>query len=134
MNDYKNNREYSEELLSGGKLVVRANDWFIHYYFPGIDLRYNGTFVDVKGSLIDKYIEAWKNNFRKYLELKNAIPDNGNFETKGEMDMSIRIGFAEGVCIRSFHLPIRDKEKLDLLISDYEYCKGKAQAIQQAIF
>ena len=84
--------QYSERLKSGGDLIVTATDWHIKYYFSGPDLRYNGTFVTVQGKEIDKYISAWKANYRKYQSLKSTIPNNGEFSTNGEMGMSIRIG------------------------------------------
>lgn len=43
------NGEYSEKLKSGGDLIVSSKSWYIRYYFPGPDLRYNGTFVNVPG-------------------------------------------------------------------------------------
>ena len=37
--------QYQEGLKSGGQLIVTERDWYIEYYFPGPDLRYNGTFL-----------------------------------------------------------------------------------------
>ena len=63
------NGEYSEKLTSGGELKVSVNSWHILYYFSGPDLRYNGTFVRVDGKDVDRYIDAWENNFNKLLRL-----------------------------------------------------------------
>ena len=52
------NGEYSEKLKSGGELKVSVNNWYIQYYSSGPDLRYNGTFVNIEGKDIDKYIDA----------------------------------------------------------------------------
>lgn len=122
--------EYKEKLTSGGELSVTAKGWSIKYYFAGPDRRYNGTFVTIPGNDIDKYIAAWKNNFKKYLELKKAIPAGGKFDTAAEMGMCIRIGFSEGVCLKSYHMPIRTEEKLNQVVSDYSFAKKRAQQIQ----
>ena len=124
------NGEYSEKLKSGGELIVSSNGWRIRYYFPGPDLRYNGTFVSINGSEIDEYISAWKENFEKYLQLKKTIPAGGRFETSGEKGMSIRLGWAEGVCLRSYHMPISTSAKLNEVIKDYTEAKVHASKIQ----
>lgn len=127
------NGQYSEKLSSGGDLVVTSKNWYIKYYFSGPDLRYNGTFVNVNGSEIDSYIRAWKNNFSKYLSLKKTIPSGGTFNTSGEMGMSIRIGWAEGVCLQSYHMPINSEAKLQQVIADYEYAKKRAIKLQEVL-
>lgn len=125
--------EYKEKLNSGGELSVTAKSWSIEYYFQGPDLRYNGTFVTIPGSDIDKYIAAWKNNFKKYIQLKQIIPAGGSFDTSAEMGMCIRIGFSEGVCLRSYHMPIRTEKKMNQIISDYNFAKKRAQQIQKLL-
>lgn len=120
---------YSEKLKTGGELIVTSTNWSIRYYFSGPDLRYNGTFVTLEGRDINKYIDAWANNFDKYLKLKETVLTGGNFETAGSMNMTIRIGFVEGVCIRSYHMPVRTHEKIIEIITDYEYARDKASKI-----
>ena len=128
------NGQYSEKLISGGELIVSIDSWNIKYYFPGPDLRYNGIFVTVKGSEIEKYISAWKSNYSRYLLLKKSIPVDGDFCTTGEMGMSIRIGrFFEGVCLYSNHMPIKTVEKLNQVISDYQYAKERAVKLQELL-
>lgn len=125
--------QYSEKLSSGGELVVNSESWYIEYYFSGPDLRYNGTFVRINGNEIDQYIQAWENNYKKYLVLKETIPENGEFNMCGEMGMSIRIGWAEGVCLDFYHMPINSEEKLNQVISDYEYAKERAIKLQEIL-
>lgn len=125
--------EYKEKLSSGGELSVTTKSWSINYYFSGPDRRYNGTFVTIPGSEIDKYIDAWKNNFNKYTELKQTIPPGGTFNAAGEMGMCIRIGFSEGVCLRSYHMPIRTADKLNQVLFDYSFAKIRAQQIQRLL-
>lgn len=125
--------QYSEKLKSGGELVVTDQSWYIEYYFSGPDLRYNGTFVTINGNEIDKYIEAWKNNYSKYLVIKDTIPSEGTFDTRGEMGMSIRIGWSEGVCLRSYYMPIRTEKKINEVVADYQYAKERAIKLQKML-
>ena len=78
--------------------------------------------------------EAWKNNFSKYLQLKEILPKGGSSDYHGEMGMSIRIGgFNEGVCLQSYHLPIKTQAELSEVIDDYEGAKKKAALIQRIL-
>lgn len=122
--------EYKEKLRTGGELTVKKNSWSINYYFRGPDLRYNGIFVIVPDNQIDLYVCAWENNFKKYLKLKESIPEGANFEISGEMGMSIRIGLSEGVCLRSYHMATRTESMICEIISDYTKAKKRAQLIQ----
>jgi len=122
--------EYSEPLRSGGKLVVSANDWKIEYYFPGVDLRYNGTPFEIKGKEIDDYVSAWKNNFKTYTALQTKFSYNESFETTGEKNMPIRIGKFSGVYLIPFNLPVKNENELNRLLSDYAYAKKRAVQVQ----
>ena len=113
--------------------MVSSDEWHIHYYFSGPDYRYSGTFVDIDGSEVKEYISTWKNNFEKYMKLKNIIPLDGQFETAGVAGMSIRIGFVEGVCLRSYHMPINSLDKLNQVICDYENAENRAYKIQELL-
>ena len=125
------NGEFIQELRSGGKLHVSSSDWHIEYYFAGPDLRYNGTFKRIYSNEIDKYISAWKNNFNKYTILKEQIPKGGEYSVGGEMGMTIRIGsWSEGVCLISYHMPIKSYCELQKIVEDYENAKISAMKIQ----
>ena len=129
LRDYLVNGSYSEKLFSGGELKVRKDGWSIEYYFPGPDRRYNGTFVSIPGQQVDKYIQAWKFNFTKYEDLKRKGL-HGELQTDGDLGMTIRIGgYAEGVCLRSYHMPKRSKEEIDRVIKDYQYAKNRANSL-----
>lgn len=126
--------KYTEKLRTGGDLTVTASSWSIEYYFSGPDLRYRGDFVTVKGTQIDQYISAWANNYGKYLELKKVMPANGTFTTTGEMNMTINVGgYAEGVCLRSYHMPVKSEEKMMDIIEDYEYAKKQAALMMKIL-
>ena len=64
--------------------------------------------------------------FKKYLKLKETVPSGEEFQTAGSMNMTIRIGFAERVCLRSYHMPIHTQGKIVEVISDYEYALDRA--------
>lgn len=125
--------EYIEKLPTGGDLKISRYKWSINYYFSGPDARYKGTYKVIDGTEINKYIDAWRKNFAKYQELKQIIPIGGNSDYPGEMGMSIRFGFAEGVCLTSYNMPINTKDHLDKVIMDYEKAKVKANKIQQIL-
>lgn len=126
--------EYKEHLTSGGELVVNEREWYISYYFPGPDRRYNGTFFRIKGNDIDKYIAAWINNFDKYLKLKSSMELSGTYETIGEARMKISVGgYRDGVCIDAWHMNVREQSKIDRIVADYTQCKSKAKTIQEML-
>ena len=126
-----NEGTYEENLPCSGKLKVTRLTWEIQYYFPGPDLRHNGTFVTVSGNSIDHYISAFKDNWIEYEHLKSTIPAGGEFTKKGKMGMNIRIGaYHQGVCIKDYHMPICTKHRVESIIDGYLYAKEKAQQIQ----
>lgn len=121
---------YSEALPTGGKLEVTENNWHIKYYFPGPDMRYNGTFFTIYGNSIDEYIDAWESNFQKYLDLKSTLSLDGTYETFGKKNMKISVGgFRDGVCIDGWHMNVQTKEKVNEIINDYKNAKAKAEKI-----
>ena len=123
---------YEELLPCGGKVQVSKVSWKIVYYFPGSDLRYNGDLVTIPSDTVRQYIQAFNENWNEYLKLKETIPRGGEFNKSGKMGMSIRIGgFAEGVCLLSYHMPISTKAKLDQVVKGYEYALERAPQIQR---
>ena len=131
---------YSENLKSGGTLQVSATRIEISYYFRGPDMRYNGKVVNISSNEFDKYIAAFKDNFEKYKELKEIIKE-GSFNTIGACQMSIHVGYPslEGVDMsvgRHHHhfFPIRNEERLNQIISDFEYAKIRGIEVQSLLF
>ena len=123
-----------EKLACGGTLEVTAQSFQIHYYFPGPDRRYNGTTVYVPGNSIELYIDAFNANWKEYEKLKLIIPKGSEFEKAGCMLMSIRIGgFCEGVCIRSYHMPIRSLSRMREVIDAYYYAQKRAAQLQATL-
>ncbi len=100
----------------------------------GPDLRYNGIFKYIDSFEVDKYITAWRNNFAKFKNLRNQIPQGGDFSVIGEMGMTIRIGgWNEGVCLVSYHMPIKTQQELDRVIEDYVNAKVTAVKLQKVL-
>lgn len=123
---------YEEPLVCGGKLKVTKASWEITYYFSGPDLRYNGEFVSIAGNSVEQYISAFQENWAEYKKLMETIPKGGEFSKGGKMGMSIRIGnFAQGVCVKSYHMPISSEQQLEKVISGYRYAVQRAPQIQQ---
>lgn len=123
---------YEEILPCGGKLRVTKNSWEIFYYFSGPDSRYSGDIVTIQGSAIRQYAEAFRDNWLEYQSLKKSIPEGGEFSKAGKLDMTIRVGkFAEGVCIRSYHMPVNTLEKLKEVTNGYLYAEKRVPQIQE---
>lgn len=134
--------EYIEKLDSGGELIVRDSTIEIRYFFEGPDLRYNWEHVNVLYEQFDEYIEAYKENFKKYQALNNTITKDGIFSTKGACGMDITIGkYIGGITIskkgyraKPSVFPIKEEKDLERIISDYEYCKIRGKEIQRLLF
>lgn len=126
---------FKSKLSSGGELVVTEDRWYISYYFPGPDLRYNGTYFRIESADIDQYIEAWQNNFRKYLKYKNVTKiSHASYKLNGEAGMAICVGGSmEGVCIDGWHMHVSTQDKINRIISDYKLCKTKAKIAQDML-
>lgn len=125
---------YEESLPCGGKLKVSIAKWEIYYYFSGPDMRYNGTSVSVSGDSIEQYISAFNENWAEYEQLKASIPKGGEYSKNGKMGMSIRVGgFAQGVCLYSYHMPISSIQRLEAVIGSYRYATQRASQIQKLL-
>ena len=126
--------EYKEELKSGGELVVTQDEWYISYYFLGPDMRYNGSQMKIPSKEIDKYITAWRHNFDTYASLKKELKLEGTFEKQGEAGMKISIGgYRDGVCIDGWHMNVRERSKIEQIVSDYQLAKTRAAKIQEML-
>lgn len=124
--------KYTLQLNSGGELIIQNDEWYIVYYFPGPDRRYNGTVKVIISSEIDEYIDAWKNNFKKYQALKTALPTGGTYNEVGERGMDISVGgYVEGVGLHYSHR-VSTQEAIDEIIADYKNAKETAKKLIEA--
>jgi hypothetical protein len=133
--------KYEENLISGGKLVVTDQEWYIEYYFSGPDLRYSGEIIRIKSSQLNDYITAYEENYKEYKRLLTIIPKGGEFEIKGELGMNIGVGsIKNGVTISRWYnhlrnscFPINTEDKLEKVIFDYLYCTERAEKLKETI-
>ena len=119
-----------ESLPCGGTLHIWRTEWEVSYYFPGPDRRYRGTIVTLKGPSLDSYIEAYKENWLEYVNLKDSISNGGTFLNKtGKMGMLI---CTEGVYLRGHHVLVSTPKQLENIINSYQYAIKRATQVQEA--
>ena len=126
--------EYSEKLtIPGATLKVTSDNYYISFYFPGPDYRYNGDFLNITSDEIDEYIIAYKNNWVIYKQLEDLKLD-GEITKTGDKNMTIRCGgYYTGICLNHYHLPICSLDDLNKLIEELASIKERAIKIQNAI-
>lgn len=66
-------KQYREGLSFNGELCVNPDSWGIHYYFPGVDLRYKGVIKVVSGDDVRTYVEEWKTALAKAKDLVKTV-------------------------------------------------------------
>lgn len=121
---------YTETLPCGGKLEVTKQSWQIEYYLPGPDRRHNGEFLRIQGSSLEKYIDALMANWTDFQTLKAAIPSGGEFNKEGKLGMSIRVGgYHEGVCLKSYHMPVNTQAGFEKILAGYRYALQRAPQV-----
>ncbi|MBR4157190.1 MAG: hypothetical protein IKU01_10920 [Bacteroidales bacterium] len=132
----KINGEYTEEFMDNyGTLRIGSTHAFIEFYFPGPDARYKGTFISIQENEIDKYINAYKNNWKTAEELrKKVLGTNTEFKC-GEMDMNIIVSQNSiELCLSHYKLPIYSKEECDDIINHLNIAKHRIKEIRQRLF
>lgn len=130
----KKNGTYQEELPCGGALLVTQSGWQIRYYYPGPDLRYTPEFIYVPGGLIDKYIDAYKENFLKFKRMRDELPSGAEYFEAGKRGMTIYVSLAiNGVCLQSDFMPVNSEIKLKRLLDGYTYAKQRAIHLQSVL-
>lgn len=132
----KINGEYTEKFMNNyGTLRIGDSHAFIEFYFPGPDARYKGTFISIQENEIDKYINAYKNNWKTAEELqKKVLGTNTEFKC-GEMDMNIIVSQNSiELCLSHYKLPIYSKEECDDIINHFNIAKYRIKEIRQKLF
>ena len=122
--------EYSEELMTGGELVITPKGWSIRYYLLEPNQTYVDSHVIINGENVDSYIDAWKKNYSKYCDLKQTASFGSTYSLIGDMGMNINIGGDDdGICFYSFHRGIKTETDVDEIINDYVYAKERARQL-----
>lgn len=129
--------EYVEVFNNYGKLHISAHSASIKFYFPGPDLRYNGTFIYIEEENINKYITAYQNNWQRgsvlYKKTKELL--QAELREQGEMGMMIvatRQGFK--VCLDNYHLPISSQKECEEMIRKLKLAKLRIKEIRSKLF
>ena len=126
--------EYKEQLPIGyGKIVVTKEDYYIQFVFSISDKRYSSDYLIINKNDIDNYIEAFKVNWKKYLELKEKISIIGEqFTTIGLLGMKINVGlWNEGVCVYSFYKNLRTEDEINEMINSLLWAKVQGPKMMQ---
>lgn len=134
----KINGEYTEEFMRNyGTLRIGHSHAFIEFYFPGPDARYKGTFISIQENEIDKYINAYRDNWRTAEELQVKVSDTpeAKFNQLGELGMNITVTQNSiMLCIDNYHLPICSQEECDNIINHFNIAKYRIKEIRQRLF
>lgn len=110
-------------------LFIGEEDWYIQFRPIVPDTRYKPREFQIPGAEIDDYIEAYKNNFKRYQKLLCERTDKT--EILGEKDMKIRFGVHRGICLYDTYFPIRNKNELLQMLNDLRYAKEMKARIKQ---
>ena len=119
--------ELTELVPFGGKLTAREAGFELSFYFPGPDLRYNGTFLKIDGALLPQYIAAWEDNWRNYQAMCKDLPSIA-FTTEGELAMKID---ASGVSL--YKLSVTTDAGLASMLSVFEGALVRGKELQSEI-
>lgn len=134
----KINGEYTEEFMRNyGTLRIGHSHAFIEFYFPGPDARYKGTFISIQENEIDKYINAYRDNWRTAEDLQVKVSDTpeAKFNQLGELGMNITVTQNSiMLCIDNYHLPICSQEECDNIINHFNIAKYRIKEIRQRLF
>lgn len=128
------NGEYKEDLPFGkGQLIVTENNYHILFYFQGPDLRYNGTWIRISSSEIDSYIGAYRENWEKFKEMSSMQKKlGGELNADGKLNMRINVGgWANGICIRSYHMPLCSEKQIKSIIDSFNWAKNRGPEIKR---
>ncbi|MCH5155052.1 MAG: hypothetical protein J1F69_00450 [Clostridiales bacterium] len=123
--------EFSEFLPSGGRLVVNVQSWYVHYYFPGTEIRLGGESYYIHDNQIDSYIAAWQDNLKQYKELKATLPEKSESVTRGKLGMIIAVNsrIQEGVSLSYHGINAKNEKDLKKILDSYEYARNRANLI-----
>lgn len=111
-------------------MVVSANSWYVHYFFPGTEVRLGGESYYIHDHQLDTYIAAWTENFKQYKDIKAKVAKTESV-TRGKMGMIIAVNsrIQEGVSLSYHGINVKTEKDLKKLLESYEYARNRAALI-----
>lgn len=119
--------ELTEVIPFGGKLTAREAGYELSFYFPGPDLRYNGTFLKINDAMFPQYIAAWEVNWRNYQSMRRTLPSI-TFTTEGELGMQI-----DACGVRLYTLSVTTDEELATMLGVFKSALARGKELQSNI-
>lgn len=101
---------------AGGKLVANSSGYRVQFYLPGPDKRYSGDVFWISDQALSAMIDSYLKAFERYEALKRIVPQGAKMEDRVG-DLNVRVGAFEGVCMRSYHNPVRTRADIDRVVS-----------------
>lgn len=130
--------EYVETFKSPyGNLHIHSTYASIRFYFPGPDARYRGTHFIISEEEIDKYIQAYKNNWElgKQLQTKAKETPNTELSQNGEMRMKVAATSRSfRIYLHHNYLPISDKKECEEMIMLLQRAKLRIKEVRSKLF
>lgn len=130
--------EYVETFKSPyGNLHIHSTYASIRFYFPGPDARYRGTHFIISEEEIDKYIQAYKNNWElgKQLQSKAKETPNTELSQNGEMRMKVAATSRSfRIYLHHNYLPISDKKECEEMIMLLQRAKLRIKEVRSKLF
>lgn len=120
-----------------GKLHVDSKGASIRFYFPGPDARYKGTHFNIWEEDIDKYIQAYQNNWETATQLREKAKETPKTELKqvGEMRMNIvATSRSFTIYLHQYHLPIYYKKDYEEMVMLLKRAKLRIKEVRSKLF
>ena len=120
-----------------GKLHIDSKGASIRFYFPGPDARYKGTHFNIWEEDIDKYIQAYQNNWKTATQLREKAKETPKTELKqvGEMRMNIvATSRSFTIYLHQYHLPIYYKKDYEDMVMLLKRAKLRIKEVRSKLF
>lgn len=117
------------------RLVVSPKDWWIQAYFPGPDLRYNGTSWSLAARDLRSYVKALRDAWTKLEELERVAPPGADLSTYAARNIKVVVkGYpGRGVTLHHHHGLIPTAERLDGVLQELEGLPEEAADVQRRL-
>lgn len=106
--------ELKQSLPFGGTITAWESGFELLFYFPGPDLRYNGKFLKIEGSILHQYIAAWKENWHTFQVMCETMPGR-SFAANGILGMRIDLNG-----VRLHTLSVTSDRELEIVLEVFQ--------------